>query len=249
MSRTDAAEIIPGRQPVREALAAGRPLERVVVDRRGGEALHALADLARAQGLRVTKATRDEMDSMTGEVRHQGVIAVAPPFGYADLATLLSADLVVVLDGVTDPRNLGAIARVADLAGAAGMVIRDRRAASPSPAAEKASAGALSWLPVAKVTNITRALEALGEAGLWTIGLAGEGATPLWEQPLMDERVALVIGEEGAGLSRLVAERVDALVAIPMAGNLESLNASTAAAVATFEWRRRRDSGSNTSVR
>lgn len=234
------AYLIPGRQPVREALRAGRDLRRVIVDRRAGPPLQQLGDQARAAGVEVRVATREELDAMTGEVRHQGVVAEADAFAFSPLADLLAADLVVVLDGVTDARNLGAIARVAEQAGAGGLVIRDRRAAGPSPAAEKAAAGALSWLPVAQVTNITRALEELGGAGMWSIGLAGEGGSTIWDQPLMDERVALVIGEEGSGLSRLVAERADALVSIPMGGNLDSLNASTAAAVALFEWRRRR---------
>lgn len=234
--------VIPGRQPVREALRAGRSLRFVVVDRRGGPALEQLAEQARGQGVDVRQATRDQMDAMTGDVRHQGVVAVSDTFLFTPLADVLSAELVVVLDGITDPRNVGAIARVAELAGAGGLVLRDRRAAGPSPAAEKAAAGALSWIPVVQVTNINRALEELSEAGLWTVGLAGDAPTGVWDQPLLDERVALVVGEEGEGLSRLVAERVDALVSIPMEGRLDSLNASTAAAVATFEWRRRRRS-------
>ncbi len=225
---------------MREALRAGRPLRQVVLDRRGGPQLDEVGEAARAAGVVVTRSTRDEMDLMTGEVRHQGVLAVAPPFAFAPLSQLLSADLVVVLDGVTDPRNLGAIARVAEQVGAGGMVIRDRRAAGPSPAAEKAAAGALSWLAVAQVTNISRALSELSEAGLWNVGLAGGGASTVWDQPLLDERVALVVGEEGDGMSRLVAERVDGVVSIPMTGRLDSLNASTAVAVVVYEWARRR---------
>lgn len=231
--------VIPGRQPVKEALRAGRELFSIVIDRRGGPILAEIAQVAQAAGIAVRVGTREEMDSITGDVRHQGVLAVAPSFSFVPLEQLFGADLVVVLDGVTDPRNLGAIARVAEQAGAGGLVIRDRRAAGPSPAAEKAAAGALSWLPVAQVTNITRAVQALSEDGMWTVGLAGEATTDLWHQPLLDERVALVIGEEGEGLSRLVSERLDALVAIPMGGRLDSLNASTAAAVVMFEWCRR----------
>ncbi|MEE8601662.1 23S rRNA (guanosine(2251)-2'-O)-methyltransferase RlmB [Euzebya tangerina] len=240
MSRGGRSDVIPGRGPVREALAAGRELREIVVDRKVADATSDIAEQARAADIPVRQATRHEMDTLTGEVRHQGVLALAAPFAYAPLDQATDGDLVIVLDGVTDPRNLGAIARVAELAGAAALVIRDRRAAAPSPAAEKASAGALSWLPIIKVTNITRALESLSDAGLWTVGLEGGATTSIWDQPLLDERIALVIGEEGQGLSRLVAERVDARVTIPMAGHLDSLNASTAAAVATFEWCRRR---------
>ncbi|MGI9017211.1 MAG: 23S rRNA (guanosine(2251)-2'-O)-methyltransferase RlmB [Euzebya sp.] len=238
-----ASLVIPGRQPVQEALKAGRGLRWIVVDRRGGPALDAVAALARSQGVEVRTASRDQMDNLTGDVRHQGVAAVAEPFRFTPLEQMLEADLVVVLDGVTDPRNLGAIARVAEQAGAGGMVIRDRRAAGPSTAAEKAAAGALSWLPVSQVTNITRSLKVLREAGMWTVGLDGEAPSTVWDHPLMDQRLAIVIGEEGKGLSRLVAEEVDAVVSIPMGGRLDSLNASTATAVVAFEWRRRRTLG------
>ncbi len=241
-------DLIPGRQPVREALHAGRELQAVVLDRRRGDDLDQIGEQARAAGVDVRLATRDELDAMTGEVRHQGVVALAGRFPHAALEDLLDADLVVVLDGVTDARNLGAIARVALQAGAGGLVIRDRRSASPSPAAEKAAAGALSWLPVATVPNIVAALERLGEAGLWSVGLAGEAEATVWDHPLMDERIALVVGAEGDGLSRLVAERADALVRIPMAGQLDSLNAATATAVTAFEWARRHVRPSRTDV-
>lgn len=236
----DEALVIPGRQPVREALRAGRDLRAVVLDRRLGDALTEIGDAARAGGVDVRVATRDELDGMAGEVRHQGVIALSGPFPYVGLQQLASTDLVVVLDGVTDPRNLGAVARVAEQAGAGGLVIRDRRAAGPSPAAEKAAAGALSWLPVARVTNITRALAELSRSGLWSVGLDGTATSTIWDQPLLDERMALVVGEEGTGLSRLVAERIDERVSIPMSGRLDSLNASTATAIALYEWARRR---------
>ncbi|MBA2529576.1 MAG: RNA methyltransferase, partial [Euzebyales bacterium] len=135
---------------------------------------------------------------------------------------------------------LGAIARSAEAAGAGGVVLRERRSAGVTPAVEKASAGALSWLAVAVVPNIVRALEDLAERGVWSVGLAAEAAEPLWRAPLLDGPVALVVGAEGSGLSRLVAERVDARVAIPLRGRMASLNASAAAAVALFEVARRR---------
>lgn len=233
--------IIPGRQPVREALLAGRELRLIAVDRRLSDSLAEILTQADTSGVPVRVTTRDELDALAGEVRHQGVVAVAPPFAYASLDTLaVGSSLLVVLDGITDPRNLGAIARVAEQAGAGGLIIRTRRAASPSPAAEKAAAGALSWIPVAAVPNISRAVMALREHGFWSLGLTGEAATPLWDHPLMDDRVALVVGEEGEGLSRLVSETVDARICIPMAGRLDSLNASTAVAVSAFEWARRR---------
>lgn len=237
------AHVIPGRRAVTEALRAGRPLHEVVCAARGRD-LDRLADVARSADVPVRWTDRGELDRLARGVVHQGVVAVAPAFRYLPLDDLARADLVVVLDGVTDPQNLGAIARSAELAGAGGLVLRERRSAHVTPAAEKASAGALSWLGVALVPNIARALGDLAAHGLWTVGLDAGGQSPLWSCPLFDERVALVVGAEGTGLSRLVAERVDARVAVPTLGRIGSLNAAAAAAVALFEVvRRRQDSG------
>jgi 23S rRNA (guanosine2251-2'-O)-methyltransferase len=239
-SQRDWAHAIPGRNPVLEALAAERTLREVVVDRRGGEELEAIADRARRVGIRVSAADRDTLDTLADGVRHQGVVALAPAFPYRSLAELSTTDLVVVLDGVTDPQNLGSIARSAELAGAGGLVLPKRRSAHVTAAAEKAAAGAFSRLEVALVPNIVRALSDLAERGLWSVGLAGDAEDTVWTSSLLDGPVALVIGAEGAGLSRLVAERVDARVAIPMSGRLDSLNAGVAAGIALFEVVRRR---------
>lgn len=256
------AHAIPGRRAVAEALRAGRPLHEVVLQgvggspptsQRAGESLPTnqgvrdldhLAEAAHAAGVPVRLVARSELDRLARGVVHQGIVAMAPAFGYVPLDDLGDADLLVVLDGVTDPQNLGAIARSAELAGAGGLVLRERRSVHVTPAAEKASAGALSWLPVALVSNIARALGDLAGRGLWTVGLDVDGESDVWSSPLFDERVALVVGAEGTGLSRLVAERVDARVAVPTRGRISSLNASAAAAVALFEvMRRRQDSG------
>jgi 23S rRNA (guanosine2251-2'-O)-methyltransferase len=232
--------IIPGRRPVSEALRAGRPLIDIVVDRKRADRLGPVLAAAGVAGVAVREAAVEELDELTGGVTHQGVVARArqqPGAGITDL----HGDLVVVLDGITDPQNLGAIARAAEVAGAAGLVLPRRRSAHASPAAEKTSAGALSWLPVVVVSNVATALAQLSDAGYWSVGLDGSSTTTLWDCNLLDERVALVIGAEGRGLSRLVAERVDALVAIPMRGHVHALNASTAAAVALFEVVRRRE--------
>ncbi|MBA3372820.1 MAG: 23S rRNA (guanosine(2251)-2'-O)-methyltransferase RlmB [Actinomycetota bacterium] len=233
---------IPGRQPVAEALRAGRQLHAVTVDRRAGADLEALLSQARQAGVTVRRGDRDDLDQLAGGVRHQGVVATAPPYPYRGLAELGESDLLVVLDGVTDPQNLGAIARSAEAAGAGGLVLRERRSAGVTPAAEKAAAGALSWLPVVMVPNIVRALADLTERGFWSVGLSGAGEMALWDCGLLDGKVAITIGGEGDGLSRLVAQRVDQLVCIPMSGNIESLNASAAAAVALFEVARRKSS-------
>jgi 23S rRNA (guanosine2251-2'-O)-methyltransferase len=229
---------IPGRRPVAEALRAGRPLAEVVVDQRRAGRLTALVEQAAAAGIAVRTVTTAELDELTAGVVHQGVAAVpagVPAPGIADL----TGDLVVVLDGITDPHNLGAIARSAEVAGACGIVLPRRRSAHHSPAAEKTSAGALSWLPVVVVPNIATGLVQLAGAGFWSVGLDGTAQATIWDSDLLDGRVAVVVGAEGSGLSRLVAERVDQRVAIPMRGRLDSLNASTAAAVALFEVVRR----------
>jgi 23S rRNA (guanosine2251-2'-O)-methyltransferase len=222
--------VIPGRRPVSEALRAGRPLVEVVVDRRRADKLSQVLGAAERAGVAVRRAGVDELDDMTGGVGHQGVVARARQ----------DSGVGVVLDGITDPHNLGAIARAAEVAGAAGLVLPRRRSAHRSPAAEKTSAGALSWLPVVVVSNVAMALGQLADAGYWSVGLDGDATATVWDSQLLDGRVALVIGAEGRGLSRLVSERVDELVAIPMRGHVHALNASTAAAVALFEIVRRR---------
>jgi len=234
---------IPGRRAVAEALRSRRVLREVVLDERGGTDLDALGDAAAAAGVRVRRVARAALDDLSGGVLHQGVVAVQSAFPYVDLAGIGDTALVVVLDGVTDPQNLGAIARSAEAAGAGALVVPRRRAAPVGPAAEKAAAGAFGWLRVAQVPNVTRALADLAERGFWSVGLAGEASATVWSSRLLDGPVAVVVGAEGAGLSRLVAERVDERVAIPMAGRLDSLNASAAAAIALFEVVRRRHVG------
>lgn len=232
------SHLIPGRRPVAEALRAGRRLHEVVCE--DPEAVPEIAEVACAAGVAVRTTTRAALDDLAGGVRHQGVAAVAPDFPYVGLHEIGEPATVVVLDGVTDPQNLGAIARSAEAAGDAALVLAKRRAAHVTPAAEKAAAGAFSWLRVALVPNLARALGALAERGYWSVGLDGDADETLWDSPLLDGRVVLVVGSEGKGLSRLVAERVDARASIPLRGHVASINASAAAAVALFEIERRR---------
>jgi 23S rRNA (guanosine2251-2'-O)-methyltransferase len=232
---------IPGRRAVEEALRAGRQVEELLVE--DGADLAAMVARAKAAGIPVSSVDRDRLHAAAGGVAHQGVVARAPAFGYVDL-TEISGSLVVVLDGVTDPQNLGAIARSAEAAGADALVLPKKRSAHVTPAAEKAAAGAFSWLDVALVPNLVRALGHLATRGLWSVGLDGEAPSTVWETSLLDGPVALVVGAEGRGLSRLVADRCDALAAIPLPGHVGSLNASAAAAVALFEILRRRTTGS-----
>lgn len=231
---------IPGRRAVEEALRAGRDLRHVAVERDASPELERLAAKAEQAGIAVRRLERRALDDLAEGVVHQGVVAAAPRFPYRSLAEVSDTDLVVVLDGITDPHNVGAIARSAEAAGAGALVLRERRGALVTPAVEKAAAGALSWVQVAVVPNLVRALEDLAKRGFWSVGLAGEASEQLWSSPLLEGNVALTVGAEGEGLSRLVAERVDGLVQIPMQGRVGSLNASVAAGIALFEITRRR---------
>ena len=207
-----------------------------------------LLELARAAGIRIRTVERQQLDDATDGLVHQGVVAIAPPFLTVTLTQVLERaattgepPLLVALDGVTDPHNLGSIARTAEAVGAHGLLLPGRRTASVTPVVEKAAAGALAHLPVAEVGNLVRALGQLGEAGVWSLGLDGDAEVALAEHPLAGEACVLVVGAEGAGLSRLTRERCDALVRLPMRGRVGSLNASVAAAVALYELRRQRE--------
>jgi 23S rRNA (guanosine2251-2'-O)-methyltransferase len=233
--------VIPGRRPVAEALAGARALDEVLLDRRGD--LPGLEGAAQAAGVPVRRVARDELDRLAEGVVHQGALALAPPFPYVALEDLLDARLLVLLDGVTDPQNLGAIARTVEQAGGDGLVLPRRRSAHVTPAVEKAAAGALSWLQVAVVPNVVRAVGVLGAAGIWSVGLDAAAPETIWDCALLDGPVAVVAGSEGRGLARLVAARVDALAAVPTRGRLDSLNAGVAVAVACFEHVRRAHAG------
>lgn len=234
---------VHGIHPVRELLRAGRPVHEVLValSRGQGGAVEEIVALASAAGVAVRHTDDDELERLAPGAVHQGVIALAPPFPLVDIDRLLAhaaasgrAPLLVAVDGVTDPHNLGSIARTAEAVGAHGLILPDRRSAPVTPVVEKAAAGALAHLPVAGVTNLVRALELLGKAGVWSVGLDGEADATLAGHPLASGPVVLVVGAEGGGLTRLVRERCDALVRLPMHGRVGSLNASVAAAVALY---------------
>jgi 23S rRNA (guanosine2251-2'-O)-methyltransferase len=242
-------DLIEGRRPVLEALRSGRPVDRVLVAA-GAGAHGALADLqalARERGVRVESVPRSMLDAAASTGANQGVLAVVAAIEPIDLDELLALPLTtreppffLALDGVEDPRNLGALVRSAGAAGCHGVLVPRHRSAPLSAVAVKASAGALQHVPVAGVVNLARALEHLREAGLWCIGLDTDADASLFELDLADEPVCVVVGGEGAGLHRLVRDACDLLVRIPMAGQVESLNASVAGALALFEVRRRR---------
>lgn len=238
-----ATRAVAGIHPVRELLRAGRPVLslRVAHSRSDTAALDELVTLARAAGVEVQRVTGDELDALAPGQVHQGVVATAPPFPLVDVKRLLAhvevsgrPALMVAVDGVTDPHNLGSIARTAEAVGAQGLIVPERRSVGITATVEKAAAGALAHLPVAEVVNLVRALEELGRSGVWSLGLDGDAPTTLAGHPLAPGPVVLVVGAEGGGLSRLVRERCDALVSLPMRGHVGSLNASVAAGVALY---------------
>jgi 23S rRNA (guanosine2251-2'-O)-methyltransferase len=235
--------LIYGLNPVLEALRSGR-VRRLRVGARADRRIEQAIELAREIGVRVERVDADTLSRSARGGAHQDIVAeIAAPQEYAiqDLVAGegAGAPLIVVLDGIEDPHNVGAILRTAEAAGVHGIVRQARHAASLDGIVAKASAGALTHVRIATVVNIARAIEELKEAGVWTIGLAGE-AEDRYDVPDLTLPTALVLGAEGSGLRRLVRERCDRLVAIPMAGSMGSLNVSVAAGVMLFEAGRQR---------
>jgi len=233
---------IYGINPVLEALRAKR-VTAVRVSPRGDERLAAILELAGQHGIPVRRANPHELDRFAKGGVHQGVVAdVQEPASYSVEDLVAGADgaaLLVVLDSIEDPHNVGAILRTADAAGCHGVVRQARHAARLDGAAAKASAGAVSHVKVAEVVNIARALEALKDAGVWSVGLAGD-APARYDEVDFTLPTAIVVGAEGTGLRRLVRERCDVVASIPMQGHVQSLNVSVAAGVALFEAVRQR---------
>jgi 23S rRNA (guanosine2251-2'-O)-methyltransferase len=245
----DGPEIVAGRNAVLESLRAAIPANTLYIagrlepDDRVAEAIK----LADAAAVPVLEAGRGELDRLTGGALHQGVALRVPQYEYAHPADLAAraaargaAPLIVALDGVTDPRNLGAVVRSAAAFGADGVVIPARRSAGVTAAAWKASAGALAHVPVARATNLVRALEEYMAAGLFVAGLDAAGGTDVGGLDVAGDPLVIVVGSEGRGLSRLTAQRCDLLVRIPIVARTESLNASVAAAIALYEIARTR---------
>ena len=234
--------LIYGINPVLEALRAGRVKELRVSERAGGRVIDAVKSANRT-GIPVHRVTPGELDRLTHGGVHQGIAAELRPIERYDVTDLVrgarEAPLIVVLDGIEDPHNVGAIVRTADAAGADGVVRQSRRAAPLDGVAAKASAGAVSHVKIADVVNIARALEELKEAGVWTVGLTGDSGKRL-DQVDLTVPIALVVGAEGTGLRRLVRDHCDWLASIPMKGHVQSLNVSVAAGIALFEVVRQR---------
>lgn len=240
-------ELIVGRNPVYEALRAGRPVHKVYLVRGLKSAtVSEITGLARERRVPVQTVDRSYLDRLAPHIVHQGIAARVAPYTYKELDDLLAAaganPLLVLLDEITDPHNLGAIIRSAAAAGAHGVIIPRHRAAGITPVVVKASAGAVEFVPVARVVNLVSTMEQLKKCGLWVVGADAGAGQIIWEAPL-DGPLALVVGGEDKGLGRLVREKCDLLVKLPMADGVNSLNASVAAALLLFEAVRQRSRG------
>jgi 23S rRNA (guanosine2251-2'-O)-methyltransferase len=247
--RTGTAETVAGRNAVVEALRAAVPVKALYVAERidSDDRVREVLKIAAERGLSVLEAPRAELDRLTAGAVHQGVALTVPAYEYAHPDDLLTVardagqpPLVVALDGVTDPRNLGAVVRSAAAFGAHGVVVPERRSAGMSVGAWKTSAGAAARIPVARATNLARQLRAYAEAGLFVVGLAGDGTVDMSELEVATEPLCLVVGSEGAGMSRIVTQACDVVARIPIARDVESLNAGVAAGIALYEISRAR---------
>lgn len=235
---------LTGFHAVEEALNAARPLDRIVIARgRHGERVESIVQLAKTRGVPVRFEDRQQLDRLSGTREHQGVVALGAAKRVAEFEDLLrdktAAGLLVMLDGVEDPHNLGAVVRTSLAAGAQGVVIPERRAAGLSETVERASAGALAHLAVARVKNLVRAMEEAKEAGYWLVGL-DERAEKSYTEVDLTGAVGIVLGSEGEGLHELTRKRCDFLVSLPTTGPVKSLNVSVAAGVMLFEVVRQR---------
>lgn len=237
-----------GINPVTEALKAGRPIQRLLIaeQRKSDRDILEIIRLAKGKGTEVRLATRDALKREAPNALHQGVIAITAARQYAALDDILQlpvqkgqAPLYLVLDGVEDPRNLGALLRTAEATGVHGVIIPERRAVGLTETVAKAAAGALEYVPVVKVVNIVNALEELKKAGVWVAGAEASGDTLYWDADFV-RPTALVLGGEDKGVRRLVRERCDYLLSLPLMGNITSLNVSVAAGVLLYEVLRQR---------
>lgn len=244
----DREDIVEGRNAVIEALRAGRVLDKIYIQKgETDKALGHIASKAREAGIVVVDADKRKLDAMSQTHAHQGVIALAAVREYCSVADILSIakernehPFIIICDEISDPHNLGAVIRTAEAAGAHGVIIPKRRSAGVTSIVDKTSAGAVEHMAVARVANLTSAINELKDAGVWIYGTAAEGTNPLWKTDLKGP-ICIVIGSEGDGISRLVRENCDFLVSIPMKGKVSSLNASAAAAVLIYEALRQRE--------
>ncbi|WP_427340415.1 23S rRNA (guanosine(2251)-2'-O)-methyltransferase RlmB [Caloranaerobacter sp. DY30410] len=242
--------LIEGRNPVLEALKSDRNIEKIMIAK-GAEkgSVKKIKAIAKERGIVIQYVDRNKLDSISVTNSHQGVIAIASDYEYKTVEDILKYaesrnedPFIIILDGIKDPHNLGAIMRTAECAGVHGIIIPKRRSVGLTPVVAKSSAGAIEYLPVAKVSNIVYTMEKLKEKGVWICAADMDGESNYYEKDLKGP-LAIVIGSEGEGISRLVKERCDFLVKIPMKGNVTSLNASVAASILIYEVLRQRSLG------
>ncbi len=236
---------IAGRNPVTEAIRAGRPIDRILIQEGAGGAAGRVKKLAQESGIPVEIVPKRDIDKLAAGENHQGIVAFASAHEYASVDDIFTAaeaageaPFIVVLDGIEDPHNLGAILRSAECAGAHGVIIPSRNACGLTETVSKSSAGAVEYVPCAKVTNIARTLDDLKKRGIWIYACDMDGET--YYRQDMTGPCAIVIGAEGKGISRLVKEKCDFTVSMPLMGKIQSLNASNAACVLMYEIRRQR---------
>lgn len=238
--------VIIGRNPVTEALRSGRDIDKLMVGRGLEGSIKKIIGMAKEKRIPITFADKQALDRAAGAGTHQGVIAYVSAYEYAEVSDILAAarakgedPFIIILDGLEDPHNLGAIMRTAEGAGAHGVIVPKRRSVGLTDTVAKSSAGAIEYVPVARVVNIARTIDDLKKEGVW-VAACDMGDTNYYEADL-SESIAVVIGSEGFGISRLVREKCDFTVSMPMMGKITSLNASNAAAVLMYEVRRQRD--------
>lgn len=244
-------DIIAGKHPVLEAMKAGRALNKIFLYKDAQRHLvQPIMEEAKARGIVVQTVDKRKLDQLAPEMQHQGVVAQAAPIAYAEVEDLLAraaergeSPFIVLLDEIEDPHNLGSILRTADCTGVHGVIVPKRRSASLTAVVAKTSAGAVEYVPVARVANLVQTMEKLKEAGIWIAG-ADAGAPESFHQTKLTGPIAIVIGSEGKGLSRLVREKCDFILSLPMFGHVNSLNASVAAGVILYEVVRQRHASS-----
>lgn len=241
--------IIEGRNPIIEALKNNRPIEKIMVNKASKEgSIKKILAMAKENKVIIQEVDRHKLDEMSESRAHQGVIAITSDYRYYDLDEILEIPrqngedpFFIILDGITDPHNLGSIIRTADAVGAHAVIIPKRRSVQITPIVAKASAGAVEYLPVCKVTNIVNTIKTLKENGLWIAAVDMDGQT--FYQQNLGGPLGLVVGSEGEGISRLVKQNCDFTVSMPMSGNVTSLNASVAGGILLYEVYRQRNAG------
>ena len=241
--------IIEGRNPIIEALKNNRPIEKIMVNKASKEgSIKKILAMAKENKVIIQEVDRHKLDEMSESHAHQGVIAITSDYRYYDLDEILEIPrqngedpFFIILDGITDPHNLGSIIRTADAVGAHAVIIPKRRSVQITPIVAKASAGAVEYLPVCKVTNIVNTIKTLKENGLWIAAVDMDGQT--FYQQNLGGPLVLVVGSEGEGISRLVKQNCDFTVSMPMSGNVTSLNASVAGGILLYEVYRQRNAG------